>query len=79
MNQLQISALEQNSDIMKHYYGDDTGKYMFIEDIALITLSTPYEKTTRFLRPVCIPYGPKFKDVGRVQLKNFQNTCWKSF
>ena len=63
---------------MKLKYQDIDDEYMFIEDIALITLSTPYEKPTRFLRPVCIPYGPKFKDVGRVQLKNFQNTCRNS-
>ena len=48
---------------MKHYYLDDTGKYMFIEDIALITLSNPYLKTNRFLRPICIPLGPKFKNL----------------
>ena len=45
---------------------------MFIEDIALITLSTPYKETTRYIRPACIPIGPKFKDFGWVKLKIFQ-------
>ena len=51
---------------MRLCFKEKDWNHMFIEDIALITLTMPYLKTTRFLRPVCIPYGPRFQDIGRV-------------
>ena len=69
-----IPAIDKNPEILRQSFGDDNNpEYMFIEDIALITLSTPYKETTRYIRPACIPIGPKFKDFGWVKLKIFQN------
>ena len=66
-----ILALEKNPFIMRLSYQEKDNQHMFIEDVALITLSIPYSETTRFIRPACIPIGPKFKDFGWVHLKIF--------
>lgn len=59
-----ILEIEKNPFIMRLSFQEKDSQHMFIEDIALITLSKPYSKTTRFIRPACIPIGPKFKDFG---------------
>ena len=43
------------------YFENDTGDYMFVEDVALITLDSPYRNPD--LRPICIPLQPKIKRI----------------
>ena len=64
LEKLQLSpilALESNPRLIEYYLHKDTGQYMFVEDVALITLDTPYVNPG--LRPVCIPLQPKINSI----------------
>ena len=56
-----VLALESNPKLLEYYFGNDTGDYMFVEDVALITLDSPYKNPA--LRPVCIPLQPQIKSI----------------